>query len=196
MDRKAPVLGREELEEFRRRRRNFTRAISQRMTTRGTPADTAATPRRAGTAACSACAWPAAASRRTSFSLSQRGIEKHGVKKVHFTTCQTIQLHDLDADAVCDIMAGAMEHDIVTLGGGGDFPRNVMAPPLSGTQKGEYFDVLPYAKKAEVFLLTFLDVRKMPRKLKVCFSTGPANVTHATFRDLGFVARPDGMFDV
>ncbi|MBO5524943.1 MAG: nitrite/sulfite reductase, partial [Roseburia sp.] len=34
------------------------------------------------------------------------------------------------------------------------------------------------------------------RKLKVGFSNSPANVTHATFRDLGFVARADGCFDV
>lgn len=123
-------------------------------------------------------------------------VETYHVQRVHFTTCQTIQLHDLDADAVCDIMEGAMEHDMIPLGGGGDFPRNVMAPPLSGTEKGEYMDVLPYAKKAEEFLLSFLDAEKMPRKLKVCFSSGPSNVTHATFRDLGFVARPDGTFDV
>lgn len=36
----------------------------------------------------------------------------------------------------------------------------------------------------------------MPRKLKVGFSNGPANETHATFRDLGFVARENGNFDV
>lgn len=36
----------------------------------------------------------------------------------------------------------------------------------------------------------------MPRKLKVCFSNSPANVPHATYRDLGFVARADGRFDV
>ena len=125
-----------------------------------------------------------------------QSIEKYHVRRAHLTTCQTIQLHDLDADAVCGIMEGAVEHGIITLGGGGDFPRNVMAPPLSGTERGEYFDVLPYAGKAEEFLLSFLDAKKMPRKLKVCFSSSPANVTHATFRDLGFVARPDGKFDV
>ena len=37
---------------------------------------------------------------------------------------------------------------------------------------------------------------KLPRKLKVGFSNSPANETHATFRDLGFAARPDGTFDV
>ena len=36
----------------------------------------------------------------------------------------------------------------------------------------------------------------MPRKLKVGFSSSPKNVTHATYRDLGFAARPDGKFDV
>ena len=50
-----------------------------------------------------------------------QSIEKYHVKKAHLTTCQTIQLHDLDADAVCGIMEGAMEHGIITLGGGGRF---------------------------------------------------------------------------
>ena len=38
--------------------------------------------------------------------------------------------------------------------------------------------------------------RSYARKLKVGFSNGPANETHATFRDLGFVGREDGNFDV
>ena len=46
--------------------------------------------------------------------------------------------------------------------------------------------------------MTFIKKEVMPRKLKVGFSNGPANETHATFRDLGFVAREDGtlMFTV
>lgn len=36
----------------------------------------------------------------------------------------------------------------------------------------------------------------MPRKLKVCFSNSKENITHATFRDLGFVAKENGTFDV
>ena len=56
--------------------------------------------------------------------------------------------------------------------------------------------MLPYAEAAGEYLLTFIKEQKMPRKLKVGFSNSPANQTHATFRDLGFVARPDGKFDV
>ena len=36
-------------------------------------------------------------------------IERYDVKRAHLTTCQTVQFHDLDADAVCDIMEQAME---------------------------------------------------------------------------------------
>ena len=123
-------------------------------------------------------------------------IRRHGVKRLHFTTCQTIQLHDLGPETVSAIMEEALDAGIVTLGGGGDFPRNVMCSPLSGVEEGEYFDVLPWAEAAGEYLLQFIRAEKMPRKLKVGFSSSPKNLTHATYRDLGFAARPDGTFDV
>lgn len=123
-------------------------------------------------------------------------IAEYGVDKAHFTTCQTIQFHNLSEQAVCEIMEKAFEVGIITRGGGGDFPRNVMVSPLSGVERGEYFDVLPYAEAVSDYLLGFIKTVKMPRKLKVGFSNSPANETHATFRDLGFAAREDGTFDV
>ena len=125
-----------------------------------------------------------------------RAIREYKVARAHFTTCQTIQLHDLGPDTVCAIMEQALDAGIVTMGGGGDFPRNVMCSPLSGVQADEYFDTLPYAEAAGDYLMHFIKAEKMPRKLKVGFSNSPANQTHATYRDLGFVARPDGKFDV
>ena len=123
-------------------------------------------------------------------------IRRYKVPRVHFTTCQTIQLHDLDGKTAGDIMEAALDAGIVTLGGGGDYPRNVMCSPLSGTEADEYFDVLPWAEAAGEYLMTFIKAEKMPRKLKVGFSSSPRNVTHATYRDLGFAARSDGKFDV
>lgn len=122
--------------------------------------------------------------------------KKYGISFLHCTTCQTIQLHNLPLDAVADIMTDAIESGFYTLGGGGDFPRNVMASPLTGVEKGENFDVFPYAEKAAEYLLTQIDAVKMPRKLKVGFSNSSKNAVHATFRDMGFVSRPDGKFDV
>ena len=128
--------------------------------------------------------------------FTARAIRKHRIALVHFTTCQTIQLHGLDGQTAGDIIEAALDAGIVTMGGGGDYPRNVMCSPLSGTEKDEYFDVLPWAEAAGEYLMTFIKAEKMPRELKVGFSSSPKNVTHATYRDLGFAARPDGKFDV
>ena len=124
------------------------------------------------------------------------GALRSGVKRLHFTTCQTIQLHDLVPEQLYRLIEGALDVGIIPLGGGGDFPRNVMCSPLAGAAADEYFDVTPWAEAAGDYLLHFLHAEKMPRKLKVGFSSSPANLPHATFRDLGFAARPDGLFDV
>ena len=63
-------------------------------------------------------------------------------------------------------------------------------------EEDEYFDVMPCAKKASDYLLTLVKAEKMPRKLKVCFSSSKKNLPHATFRDLGFAANEKGLFDV
>ena len=90
-------------------------------------------------------------------------IRRHHIERVHFTTCQTIQLHDLTQEAVCDIMERALDVGIITMGGGGDFPRNVMCSPLSGVEEGEYFEVTPWAQDAGDYLMTFIKAEKMPR---------------------------------
>ena len=123
-------------------------------------------------------------------------IRRYQVDKVRFTTCQTIQLHNLAPDKVADVIEAALDAGIVTLGGGGDYPRNVMCSPLSGVEKQEYFDVRPWADAASDYLITLIKAEKMPRKLKVGFSNSPANIPHVTYRDLGFAANKDGTFDV
>lgn len=122
--------------------------------------------------------------------------DKYRIKRMKLTTCQSIQLHRLEAEELCDMIADAWRADMISRGGGGDFPRNVMASPLSGLQKDECFDVLPYAQAAGDYMMGFIKAVKFPRKLKVGFSNSSANETHATFRDLGFVATSDGAFDV
>ena len=123
-------------------------------------------------------------------------IEQYKIDTVHFTTCQAVQLHNLDEKSVTELAVKALSVGIVTRGGGGDYPRNTMMSPLSGVEQGEYFNVLPYALVTGDYAMDIINRKKMPRKLKIGFSNGPANYPHATYRDLGFVARPDGLFDV
>ena len=58
------------------------------------------------------------------------------------------------------------------------------------------FDVMPYAEAAGEYLMQFIKAVKFPRKLKVSFSSNPANEPHSTFRDMGFCANANGTFDV
>lgn len=123
-------------------------------------------------------------------------IEKYRIDLIHLTTCQSVQLHNLNAAVICSLVEEAWDHGFITRGGGGDYPRNVMVTPLTGVEKDEYFNMTPYAEIASDYLLSFIKEVKLPRKLKVCFSSTPENWPHATFRDLGFVATENGTFDV
>ena len=123
-------------------------------------------------------------------------IEEYKVQRMHITTCQTLQLHNLNAQQVEGLIKDSWEFGIFTRGGGGDNPRNVMVSPLAGAEKGEPFAVRPYAEAAAEYLQSVMYEIHLPRKLKVAFSNGIKNEPHATFRDLGFIAREDGTFDV
>ena len=121
---------------------------------------------------------------------------EYPLELMKITTCQTIQVHNLSASQVVSLMREALEQGIITIGGGGDNPRNVMASPLSGTDREETFDVLPYAEAISDYLLGRMTELHLPRKLKVAFSNTKENLTHANMRDLGFIANPDGTFSV
>lgn len=121
-------------------------------------------------------------------------VEREQVGRMKLTTCETIQLHDLTANQVPALMAEAVGCEIYTKGGGGDNPRNVMASPLSGVQPGEAFDVIPYAEAVTKYLLSICRDIRMPRKLKIAFCNGVDDSVHSAFRDMGFLAQPDGTF--
>ena len=123
-------------------------------------------------------------------------IAAYDVRRVHLTTCQTVQFHDLGMKAVVTLWNGRWKSASLLVVVVETFPRNVMVSPLSGVEQGEYFDVLPYAERTGDYLMGMIKTVKLPRKLKVGFSNSPANVTHATFRDLGFMAKENGLFDV
>lgn len=125
-----------------------------------------------------------------------RAVADFQVDKLKLTTCETIQLHDLAYDQVPVLVERALEGGIYCKGGGGDNPRNAMCSPLSGTQPGEAFDVMPWAEAATEYLLSICRDIHMPRKLKVAFCNGVDDCVHTAFRDMGFQAQPDGTFSL
>ena len=113
---------------------------------------------------------------------------QYGLQRIHLTTRQAIQLHDLDIDSVCDIMEAAIDHGVYTRGGGGNFPRNVALSPLSGVDKAEAFDPTPYALQVNRYIMERIMEYHLPRKLKIAFSNNEADTANCTINDLGFMS--------
>lgn len=114
--------------------------------------------------------------------------DKYELKKFHLTTREAVQYHNLSIDQVCGIMKDGIDNDIYSRGGGGNYPRNVALSPLSGVDKTEAFDVTPYALAVNNHFLRKITTYKLPRKLKVSFSSSNEDLGHATVADLGFLA--------
>lgn len=115
-------------------------------------------------------------------------IDEYNLEFVHFTTRQTIQLHHLKFDEVINIMERSLKHELITRGGGGNYPRNVSLSPLSGVAKEEAFDVTPYAILVNKYFLSKMNSYRLPRKFKVAFSNNNEDTANASIADLGFIA--------
>lgn len=120
--------------------------------------------------------------------LIVRLCEQYHCGTIHLTTRQAIQLHHLSLEDVCEIMDLAWSNGLMTRGGGGDFPRNIALSVLSGVEKGEAFDVTPYAKLAGEYCMSQMEQYHLPRKLKIAFSSSPSDLANAKVNDLGFLA--------
>lgn len=123
-------------------------------------------------------------------------LDRYDIDLIHFTTGEALQLHHLNEKEVLDLYQECFDHGIYCVGAGSDNPRNITASPLHGVAPGEYFDMTPYIKAAANFVINCIPKFNLPRKYKISFSNGLDNEGHATFKDLGFVARPDHTFDV
>ena len=113
---------------------------------------------------------------------------KNKLEKIHLTTRQAVQLHDLSVDQICNIMEEGIHKDIFSRGGGGNFPRNVGLSPLSGVDPDETFDVTPYAVATDKHFISKITTYHLPRKLKVSYSSSNHDAAHCTVQDLGFIA--------
>lgn len=114
--------------------------------------------------------------------------EKNELDKIHLTTREAVQYHNLSIDKVCSIMKDGIEKGVYSRGGGGNYPRNVALSPLTGVDKLEAFDVTEYALAVNKHFLNKITSYKLPRKLKVSFSSSSTDLGHATIADLGFLA--------
>lgn len=114
--------------------------------------------------------------------------KRYDLKGIHLTTRQAIQLHSMEFKDVCDLMEECLDYNIFTRGSGGNFPRNVAISPLAGVDRNEAFDTTEFALAVGNYFLERVYTYKLPRKLKVSFSSTEKDRVHVTVQDLGFLA--------
>ncbi len=119
-------------------------------------------------------------------------VKEYSLEFIHFTTRQTIQLHNLTFDDMIAIMEKCLDYNILARGGGGNYPRNVSLSPLSGVALEEAFDVTPYALLVNKYFLSQINTYHLPRKFKVAFSNSAEDSAKASIADLGFLAVKEG----
>ena len=122
-------------------------------------------------------------------------VSKYDLKHVHFTTGQCIQFHNLQGEQILELYKECFEHDIYNRGTGGDNLRNVTASPLHGVHPAEPFAVTPYLQAVSEYAVSLIGTLALPRKYKIGFSVVD-NEGHANYKDLGFLAKENGTFDV
>lgn len=115
--------------------------------------------------------------------------KKVNVPRFHFTSRQAIQYHGLTLEQTIEVMEALLREGLVTTGGGGDNPRNIACSPLAGVEKGEIFDVTPYALGCTDYIMSIIDTFNLPRKYKIGFSNTEQDTGNATATDLGFMAK-------
>ena len=114
--------------------------------------------------------------------------EKYGSSEVHFTTRQEVQVHDVLIQNVMKVIRGLNEVDLSSRGGGGNTIRNILTSPMSGVEKGEAFDVDPYAIELTTRMINEEDSWNLPRKFKIAFSNSDQDTAFTQATCLGFVA--------
>ncbi len=115
--------------------------------------------------------------------------ETYGNGRLHVTTRQDIQIHDVSLEHTPDIQEQLLAVDLTSRGGGGNTVRNVTACPRSGSCPLERFDVAPYAVQTAESLLQHNHAFNLPRKYKIAFSGCGEDCALASVADLGFFAQ-------
>ncbi|MFN3966091.1 MAG: sulfurtransferase TusA family protein [Endomicrobiia bacterium] len=122
--------------------------------------------------------------------------ERFANGKLHITTRQDIQIHNVPFENSIKIIEYLRDFNISPRGGGGNTVRNVTCCYLSGICPYERIEVYNIVWGLTEYLLTLDESYNLPRKFKIAFSGCNKDCTFSAVNDVGFVAEEDSGFKV
>ncbi len=114
--------------------------------------------------------------------------DEFGLRTVHFTTRQDIQLHWAKAGYIVDILSAMKNACLTSREACYNSVRNIVCSPLSGVCRNEPFDISPYAVALSKFFLRNPLNQSLPRKFKINVACCPDHWSGASIADIGVVA--------
>ncbi|MCM8811347.1 MAG: sulfurtransferase TusA family protein [Candidatus Omnitrophica bacterium] len=121
--------------------------------------------------------------------------EKFANGKLHITTRQDIQIHNVPFEDSIKIIEYLKDYNISPRGGGGNTVRNITGCYLSGICPYEKVEVYKIVWGLTEYLLSLDESLNLPRKFKISFSGCQKDCCFAGVNDVGFVGI-DGYFKV
>ncbi len=106
----------------------------------------------------------------------------------HITTRQNIQFQKIKLNDIPNILEELLKLGITTKAAAGKVPRNIVAPPLSGIETNEPFDISPYVLSITESLLRDEDNFSLPAKFQISISNNVEDHSKAKMADIGFIA--------
>ena len=120
----------------------------------------------------------------------------HADGRLHITTRQDIQIHNLPVENSLKIIESLKKIHISPRAGGGNTIRNITGCYLSGICPHEHSEVYKNVWGLTEYLLSCDESYAMPRKIKIAFSGCEHDCACTGVNDLGFVALKGGGFKV
>jgi sulfite reductase (ferredoxin) len=119
--------------------------------------------------------------------------QKFADGKLHLTTRQDIQIHNVPKEKPVAILEYLAGYDVSPRGGGGNTVRGITACYLSGICPHEKNEVYKLNWGLTEYFLSLDDSFNLPRKLKFALSGCGDDCASVGVNDLGFVAVGDGL---
>jgi sulfite reductase beta subunit-like hemoprotein len=109
--------------------------------------------------------------------------------KVHITTRQCIQMHDVPLPDVTPLITRIAEAGLSSREGCGNTVRNVTGDPWAGIALDETFDPTPYAGAYVRYFVRHPTTQLMPRKVKTAFAASDSDRPITGIHDIAFIPR-------
>ena len=104
----------------------------------------------------------------------------------HFSTRQNLQLNWIALADVPDILSDLADVEMHAIQTSGNCIRNITTDPLAGVAIDEVADPRPWAEILRQWSTFHPEFAYLPRKYKVAFSGGEADVANVRIHDMGF----------